>query len=175
MKSVSFLERTPGLIIKSRGNLIRVGDFTNRSYRKNHYFFTSKDKDLVSKLKPNPLMDNFQLKEKNLYHDKMVEVEAILRSHLHMSLPSIETISKQLAISESTLKRHFKLVYGKSIYEYYLGLKMDLAMQILLEKPFSVTEVATMLDYGKVSNFIDMFKKRHGFSPGTLRKRQVNP
>lgn len=119
-------------------------------------------------------MDNFQLKEKNLYHEKMIEVENILRSHLQMSLPSIEKISKTVAISESTLKRHFKQVYGKSIYEYYLHLKMELARKILIEKPVSVTEVATMLDYGKVSNFIDMFKKHHGTPPGNFRKRQIS-
>ena len=101
----------------------------------------------------------------------MLEVEKILITHLQKTLPSIEIIAREVVLSESTLKRHFKLMFGKSIYEYYLGMKMDLAKRMLLEKPLSVNEVATMLDYEKVSNFIEMFKKHHGFSPGSIRKK----
>ncbi len=32
-------------------------------------------------------------------------------------------IAKTVALSESTLKRYFKLIYGRSIYEYYLSRK----------------------------------------------------
>jgi AraC-like DNA-binding protein len=47
---------------------------------------------------------------------------------------------------------------------------MDFAKKMLLEKPMRVNEVAALLDYDKVSNFIRMFKRRHGFSPGSLLK-----
>ena len=114
-----------------------------------------------------------KLRQRNVHYDKMIAVEKILHSHLQQTLPSIEAISKQVSLSESTLKRHFKIMYGKSIYEYYLELKMTLAKRILTEKPVSVNEVAAMLDYGKVSNFIDMFKKHHGFSPGSMRRKTV--
>jgi AraC-like DNA-binding protein len=108
----------------------------------------------------------------NIFHyAKMLEVEKILVAHLQKTLPSIEIIAREVVLSESTLKRHFKLMFGKSIYEYYLAMKMDLAKHMLLEKPLSVNEIATMLDYEKVSNFIEMFKKHHGYSPGSMRKK----
>jgi AraC-like DNA-binding protein len=112
-----------------------------------------------------------KLRQRNVYYEKMIQVEKLLKCHLQQTLPSIEAISKQVSLSESTLKRHFKQMYNKSIYEYYLELKMDLAKRILLEKEISVNEVAAMLDYGKVSNFIDMFKKHHGLSPGSMKKK----
>lgn len=62
-------------------------------------------------------------------------------------------------------------MFGKSIYEYYLELKMDYAKRLLMERPLSVNEVASMLDYEKVSNFIDMFKRHHGITPGVLRHK----
>ena len=114
-----------------------------------------------------------KLRQRNVHYDKMIQVEKILHSHLQQTLPSIDAIAKQVSLSESTLKRHFKIMYGKSIYEYYLELKMTLAKRILTEKPVSVNEVAAMLDYGKVSNFIDMFKKHHGYSPGSMRRKTV--
>ncbi len=104
-----------------------------------------------------------------IYADKMMEVEKLLIAHLEKKLPGIEAIARQVALGESTLKRHFKLMFGKSIYEYYLELKMDFAKRVMLEQELSVNQVATMLDYEKVSNFIDMFKRHHGMSPGAFR------
>jgi AraC-like DNA-binding protein len=111
------------------------------------------------------------LESKFFYHDKMLEVEKILIRHLDKKLPPIDEIAHKAALSESTLKRHFKLMFGKSIYEYYLELKMDYAKRLLMERPLSVNEVASMLDYEKVSNFIDMFKRHHGITPGVLRHK----
>jgi AraC-like DNA-binding protein len=110
---------------------------------------------------------------KILYHEKMLEVEHLLKGHLEKSLPDIGVIARQMALSVSTLKRHFKLMFRKSIYDYYLELKMEHARTLLSEKPLSVNEVACMLDYEKVSSFINIFKKHHGFSPGMLRRKSA--
>lgn len=107
---------------------------------------------------------------RNIYYGKVAEAEEILRAHLQNNLPTLEKIAKQVALSESTLKRHFKAVYGKNIYQYYLEQKMNLAKSLLLERPLTVNETAEILGYEKVSNFIDIFKKHHGFSPGRMKK-----
>jgi AraC-like DNA-binding protein len=112
-----------------------------------------------------------ELTEGNVLHqEKMIMVEKILEQHFEKDLPSIEMIAKGAALSESTLKRHFKLMFGKSIYEYYLEKKMEYAKRLLLEKPLTVKEVAYRLGYEKTSNFIHMFKKFHSYSPGHLKK-----
>lgn len=102
---------------------------------------------------------------------KVMEAEAILQAHLQRNLPNVYAIAQQVSLSESTLKRHFKIIFGKSLYEYYLEKKMNLAKQLLLEKPLTVYQLASMLGYEKVSNFIDIFKKHHGYSPGSLKKK----
>jgi AraC-like DNA-binding protein len=113
------------------------------------------------------------LDSKVLHYETMKEVELFLKDHLEKTLPDINTIAKRMALSISTLKRHFKVIYNKSIYDYYLELKMDHALKLLSERPLSVNEVAAMLDYEKVSSFIEMFKKHHGVSPGSLRKKSA--
>ena len=105
-----------------------------------------------------------------LHKEKMLEVEKILDQHMEKGLPSIEWIARNNALSESTLKRHFKLMFGKSIYDYYLQKKMAYAKQLLMEKPLTVKEVAYRLGYEKTSNFIYIFKKFHNYSPGILKK-----
>ena len=111
------------------------------------------------------------LRNNVFYYDKMLETKRIIVSHTLGVLPSIDNIAKQVALSPSTLKRHFKLMFQKSIYEYYLDQKMELAMRMLQEKPLSVNEVAATMGYEKSSNFIEMFKKHFGISPGSLRKK----
>lgn len=105
------------------------------------------------------------------HFEKIMEAEAILKAHLQKTLPNVGVIAHQVALSESTLKRHFKVVFGKSVYEYYLSKKMQLAKNLLMERPLTVNETAEILGYEKVSNFIDIFKKHHGYSPGSIRKR----
>ncbi|WP_166437204.1 helix-turn-helix domain-containing protein [Niastella caeni] len=111
----------------------------------------------------------------DLYYEKVKEAEAILMSYLQKMPPRMGIIAKTVALSESTLKRYFKLIYGKSIYEYYLNKKMELARTLLLQKPLSVNEIAELMGYEKVSHFIEIFKKHHGCSPGSIKikKKQL--
>lgn len=104
---------------------------------------------------------------------KVMEAEAILQAHLQRNLPNVYAIAQQVSLSESTLKRHFKIIFGKNLYEYYLEKKMNLAKTLLLEQPLTVHEAASKLGYEKVSNFIWIFRKHHGYSPGSIKKRGV--
>ena len=115
-------------------------------------------------------ISNVDVKMKHNYYEQMLEVEQILQNYLQNNLPTLETIAKSVGLSVSTLKRKFKAVFGKSIYEYYLEKKMNLAKSLLTQKPLSVNEAAEIFGYEKVSNFIDIFKKHHGFSPGKFKK-----
>lgn len=110
------------------------------------------------------------LDSKKRYIEAMQAVEKLLRDHLEKKLPDIDRIAIEMAMSTSSLKRHFKVIYNCSIYEYYLRLKMEHGRKLLLETAFSVNEIAGILDYEKVSCFIQMFKKHYGVSPGILKK-----
>jgi len=107
------------------------------------------------------------------YYEKVKEAEAILVSHLQKTPPRMGMIAKMVALSESTLKRYFKLIYGKSVYEYYLNKKMEMARTIMMQKPCSVNEIAELMGYEKVSHFIEIFKRHHGCSPGSINKKQL--
>lgn len=109
---------------------------------------------------------------RNNWHVQTIRlVEQRLVQSLEDMLPPQKQLAREFAMSESTLKRHFKAVYGKTMYEYYLGKKMELAKWLLQEKRISVSETAYMLGYEKVSAFIHMFKKCHKVLPGSLNKK----
>jgi AraC-like DNA-binding protein len=102
-------------------------------------------------------------------------VEERLVHSLEDMLPPQKQLAREFALSESTLKRHFKAVYGKTMYEYYLEKKMELAKWLIQEKKISVTETAYMLGYEKVSAFISMFKKVHKALPGSFKETPIKP
>jgi AraC-like DNA-binding protein len=108
----------------------------------------------------------------DLYYEKVKEAESILLSYIQQSPPRMGIIAKMVALSESTLKRYFKLIYGKSIYEYYLNKKMELARTLLLQNPFTVSETAERMGYERASHFSEIFKKHHGCSPGSIKRKQ---
>ncbi|MEP7376023.1 MAG: AraC family transcriptional regulator [Chitinophagaceae bacterium] len=106
-----------------------------------------------------------------LHYEKMKAVEKILIEHISGKLPGVTQIAKATALSESSLKRHFKLMYAAGLYEYFLELKMKFAKIKLVEKKLPVKEVAYMIGYEKTSCFIRMFKKHYQSSPGVLPNR----
>lgn len=103
------------------------------------------------------------------YLPVIIEVEKKLNSILHEKLPNLKAIAKEFSLSESTLKRQFKQVYGKAIYEYYLYKKMELAKRMLLDENMTISQVAYSLGYEKASPFIRIFKRQFGVSPGSMR------
>jgi len=113
------------------------------------------------------------LESKVLYYDKIMMAESILKENLNSIFPGVDTIAKKVALSESTLKRYFKTVFNKSLNEYYLEIKMEYAKRLMLEKAITVNEVAAILNYEKVSSFIETFKKHHGYSPGHLKRKSA--
>jgi AraC-like DNA-binding protein len=117
-----------------------------------------------------PGRDTSPASGKEAYYAQTIRmVEQRLVQSLEDMLPSQKQLAKEFALSESSLKRHFKAIYGKTMYEYYLEKKMTLAKWLLQEKKISVSETAYMLGYEKVSAFITMFKKFHNVLPGSLK------
>ena len=107
-------------------------------------------------------------KQITIHYDQMVEAESMLSAQLQ-SRPKIEEVAKKVNMSVSTLLRQFKTMYGKSVYEYHIEKKMELAKKMILEEKIAVKEVAKMLGYKQVSPFIESFSKQYGCTPGSMR------
>jgi len=100
--------------------------------------------------------------------NRVMKIEIILTEDIYQSPPSIQQLAKMVAISESKLKKDFKVMYGSPIYEYYQKVRMQAAQDKLLTGKFSVKEVAMELGYSNLSNFTIAFKKEFGILPSQL-------
>ncbi len=108
-------------------------------------------------------------KSGSVHFSEIVELEARVCEHLDTGLPHLKNLAIQFHMSASTLKRHFKAVYGKNIYAYYLEKKMDLAKKLLLKDGLSISEVAYSLGYEKAGSLTSAFKKVYGFLPREMK------
>ncbi|MGC4038341.1 MAG: AraC family transcriptional regulator [Chitinophagaceae bacterium] len=103
------------------------------------------------------------------FYEAMLVIEKRLLTTLTTKLPPLAELSREVSMSPSSLKRHFREVFGKAIYEYYLEKKMLHGRDLILQHSMSVDQAAYTLGYEKASPFIRIFKKQFGYSPGTLK------
>lgn len=103
--------------------------------------------------------------QKSIYFDTMVKVEQRLQQFLLTTMPNIADLSAEFNMSPSTLQRHFKMVYGKNIYQYYLEQKLAIGRELIASKKKTISEVAYMLGYNKINSFSKVFKKYFGMLP----------
>jgi AraC-like DNA-binding protein len=107
------------------------------------------------------------LKQSVVHYEQIVRAEAMIIENLHRTL-KIEEIAKKVNMSASSLLRQYKLMFGKSIQEYYIEKKMELAKKMIMERGIKIKEVAQTLGYKQTSPFIEIFTKQYGYSPGSL-------
>jgi AraC-like DNA-binding protein len=100
--------------------------------------------------------------------DRMMRVEGALTRDIFEPAPTISQLAKMVSISESKLKKDFKLIYGLPVYEYFQKIRMQAAKDKLLSGGHSVKEVAMELGYLNLSNFTIAFKKEFGLLPSKL-------
>ncbi|MEO7305809.1 MAG: AraC family transcriptional regulator [Ferruginibacter sp.] len=103
--------------------------------------------------------------DQTLYYPEITKVESTLRQSYNRPMPSITELASDFNLSPSTLKRHFKIVYGKNIQTYYLANKMAVGKSLILSKSKTISEIAFELGYTKLNSFSKAFKKQYGILP----------
>jgi AraC family transcriptional regulator len=84
----------------------------------------------------------------------------------HLSL--IE-IARAVHCSPFHLARLFRASVGSSIHQYHLRLRLALALERLLDRPASLTELALDLGFASHSHFTTAFQLAFGLSPSCFR------
>lgn len=103
-------------------------------------------------------------------HTKKVrELKEYLLS-LEGRLPTLSQLAADFGLSAKQLNIEFKAEFGQSIFEYVTANRLEQAHLAMLESRFPMKVIAERLGYSHVNHFITAFKRRFGYSPGSLRK-----
>jgi AraC-like DNA-binding protein len=98
------------------------------------------------------------------------KAEKLLLQYLCTSFPGIEQLGKEVGMSATKLKVSFKLVYCKTIFQYFQEKQMLLAKKILLENNLKIKDLANSFGYENSSKFSNAFLKQTGTLPSELPK-----
>ncbi len=79
--------------------------------------------------------------------------------------PSLEALAREAGLSETTLKRGFRQVFGQTVFEHLRAIRMNRARELLQSGEATVIEAAAMVGYSNPSNFAAAFRRQFGVNP----------
>ncbi|HSU50555.1 MAG TPA: AraC family transcriptional regulator [Segetibacter sp.] len=100
---------------------------------------------------------------------KIAQVRSILENEYRCS-NTHALLARRVNTNESKLRKGFKLVNNKTIYEYLIGVRIEKAKEMLETTDEPVKAIAIKVGYD-VSNLVKQFKKITGMAPLEWRKK----
>jgi len=110
-----------------------------------------------------------RLHSENRQSAMLQEVLAYLHRHYTDAGLEIEDVSRRFHISSSQLRRLFHDALGVSPLQYVLGLRMELAQNLLRHEYLPISEVAARAGFSSEFYFSRLFKQRMGVPPSAFR------
>lgn len=83
--------------------------------------------------------------------------------------PKIRAVARSVGMSESKLRRLFKLHLGMTVFEYAQGCRMRHALDLLRSRQLSVGQTAKAVGYRHQTSFASAFQDYFGFQPRKAR------
>ncbi|SOD17872.1 AraC family transcriptional regulator [Pedobacter xixiisoli] len=104
--------------------------------------------------------------------EKMILVRELIESDLSNS-PSISSLARAAGTNEQYLKKHFKLLFGCTVFGHMISCKMEKAKEMLLTGKYRITEISEVVGYKHATHFTNAFKKFFGYLPQTLKATKI--
>lgn len=104
----------------------------------------------------------------NIHVEKMYLARDIITSNIGKSC-SILDLAQQIGTNDCYLKKHFKQVFGTTVYGYLQKERMEKSRELLLEGEKKISEVARLAGYKHASHFTTAFKKYFGYLPNKIK------
>ena len=92
-----------------------------------------------------------------------------MERHISENL-TLQQICHRFHVGKSYLSHTFRSQTGSSVMDYYIGLKIDKAKELLEEGNLNITQISESLGFSGVHHFSRSFKARTGFLPSKYGK-----
>ena len=86
---------------------------------------------------------------------------------------SIKELSEVACVSINYFSHMFKNETGQNYKAYLTGIRMDHAVNLLLNSDYGLYEISDRTGYQNVRTFVDAFKQRYGLSPTKYKKKML--
>lgn len=85
--------------------------------------------------------------------------------------PQVKVLAHKIGMNTNKLQKGFHMLFGKSIRQFTISLKMHYAINLLDQGGLSISEVAYRIGYTNKGHFSNLFKKEFGLLPSEYIKR----
>ena len=123
----------------------------------------------LTTLEPVQKQNQIQLNKKQA--DAVKEIHYLLTQHVKERL-TINELAQHGGLAATTLKRCFKEMYGKTIFQYMQEYRVSEAARLLIEGEESIMEIAARVGYENSSKFAKAFQKFTGLTPSMYRQKR---
>jgi AraC-like DNA-binding protein len=87
--------------------------------------------------------------------------------------PSLSQLAREVGVNEFKLKRGFRQIFGDTPYGVLRDVRLNKAREYLESGAMNVCEACVAVGYSNPGNFIGLFKKRFGSTPGDMRQHAM--
>lgn len=101
-----------------------------------------------------------------------IALHSYIIENLGKPLPTIKILCRMLGTNEFTIKHSFKKQYNSSIYQFYNSERLKRAHLMVQQTNLSLKEVSANSGFNDYVNFSKAFKKKYGYTPGKLLRKQ---
>lgn len=85
---------------------------------------------------------------------------------------TVRLLAGEAGIDERKLEQGFKILYGATVHHFLLNERMKKAVALLRDTLIPIGQVAVSVGYNKVRVFSDTFRRKYGYTPAMLRKKE---
>jgi AraC-like DNA-binding protein len=101
---------------------------------------------------------------------RLVEARNKLLEDLGRKPFTISELSRTVGLNVFKLKVGFRQLFGVGVFECLQDTRMEKAREMLLKTNKPIKEISALSGYPRMTNFITAFRKRFGYTPGSLRR-----
>ena len=118
------------------------------------------------------LCNSCKFLSKPIEKDKIFKAKELILNSLDKPY-TIPELSMIIGINQCYLKKGFKEIFGKTVYDFVQEQRMLKAKLLLTTTNFTVSQIADQIGFSSQSNFSAAFKKYAGVFPSELQRVQT--
>ena len=109
------------------------------------------------------------------YMDKdfLQKITDIIEENIRHERFGVSELAVEIGMSRSNLLRRVKKLSGLSVSQFIRNVRLKMAMEMMEEGNYNVTEVSYKVGFSSTSYFIKCFREHYGFPPGEVKAREI--
>lgn len=106
--------------------------------------------------------------------DFLSKLSEIVQENISDEMFGVSELANEIGMSRSNLLRKIKKLTQLSVSQYIRQIRLQRALEILLQDTLTVSEVSYNVGFSSISYFIKCFGDYYGYPPGEAKKRSGN-